>query len=96
MRSYRDEVIQAQPVTVTRTEYTCDSCGNQIPHDAYGITDQAHILEIALNKDQCVSYERIREYCNYCVDKIWVAVNKIVNGDPGKIGIDRDYDYWAG
>lgn len=93
MRTFHEETVQARPLHIKRTEYSCDRCAQPIPSESTFDTEPS-ILEIGLNNGECISYTRLRDYCSPCLEIVWYAIHEIIGGDPEKIGSDRDYDSW--
>lgn len=79
-RTEYDVVVQSYPMTVTRQTIICDQCGAVISRD-----DEmwfANELEILLNPQECVSSQHTRDYCNNCLEPIWLGICELIGADP--------------
>jgi hypothetical protein len=75
-------------------ERNCDKCGNPIHRQEY--TDPAtvaHELLIYLDAEECVNARFRRDYCDLCLEHIWVGICELIDADPDDYsGSDFDED----
>lgn len=83
-------------MTVHRTNLCCDVCGGEISIQPDVHPNQyANELYISLNAEECVSFQRRRDYCNACLEPVWEAINKLIKADPEQEGCDPPADEWG-
>jgi hypothetical protein len=84
----REEYMELVPAftveahTLPCQRIKCDGCGRPLTDDHQGTADDASILYIILYEGDCVSFPRVRDYCNTCLVPIWKAISKLIGADP--------------
>lgn len=92
MREIKIETITVPEHTMKQRKWIvkCDSCGGPLSDNPEYAEQEVNQLEILLNGDSCVNFIRHRDYCTACVEPIWAAINKLINGDPDRLGSDTE------